>query len=67
MSFEMLALETRRKPFYSIPDLMARWGVSRTTIYREIDRGRLKRRHIGGQVRFASEDVAAYEHRPSET
>ena len=36
-------------------------GVSRTTIYKEIERGRLKRKHIGGQVRFAAADVAEYE------
>jgi excisionase family DNA binding protein len=53
----------QQRAFYSIKDLMSRWDVSRATIYREIDRGRLRRRHIGGQVRFASEDVASYEHR----
>lgn len=54
------ATETE-KAFYTIPELMARWQVGRTTIYREIERGRLKRKHIGGQVRFAAEDVAEYE------
>lgn len=49
------------KAFYSIPELMARWSVSRMTIYREIGRGRLRRKHIGGSVRFAVEDVARYE------
>ena len=49
------------KLFLSIPDLVARWGVSRTTVYREIDRGRLRRKHIGGQVRFAVSDVESYE------
>ena len=49
------------KAYFTIPDLIERWQVSRATIYREIERGRLKRRHIGGQVRFSAEDVAAYE------
>ena len=39
---------TRGKAFYTIPDLVARWGVSRSTIYNEIRRGRLKRKHIAG-------------------
>ena len=48
------------------PDLMRRWSVSRTTVYREIERGRL-RRHMGGLVRFAIEDVANYERRSLST
>jgi excisionase family DNA binding protein len=51
----------KQKAFYSIHELAERWGVSRSTIYREIDRGRLNRRHIGGQVRFSATDVASYE------
>lgn len=47
--------------FFTIPELMDRWKVSRTTIYREIERGRLKRGHIGGLVRFSAQDVADYE------
>jgi excisionase family DNA binding protein len=49
------------RAFFKILDLVERWGVSRTTIYKEIERGRLKRKHIGGQVRFAAADVAEYE------
>jgi hypothetical protein len=45
---------------------MRRWSVSRTTVYREIERGRL-RRHMGGLVRFAIEDVASYERRSLST
>lgn len=56
----MQATETTQA-FFTIRELCARWRVSRTTLYREIDRGRLKRRHIGGQVRFAAADVANYE------
>ncbi len=49
------------KPFFTITDLVARWGVSRMIIYREIKRGRLKRKHIGGVVRFSANEVARYE------
>jgi excisionase family DNA binding protein len=49
------------KAFYTIADLMARWGVSRTTIYREIKRGRLKPKRIGGTIRFSADEVARYE------
>jgi excisionase family DNA binding protein len=49
------------KAFYSIADLTKRWEVSRTTVYREVERGRLKRTHIGGQVRFSAEAVEQYE------
>lgn len=59
----MIEAAKLEKAFYTIPDLAARWQVSRATIYREIERGRLKRRHIGGQVRFAADDVAKYENR----
>ena len=52
---------TNEKSFYSIPELVERWAVSRMTIYREIARGRLKRKHIGGSVRFAVEEIARYE------
>lgn len=55
----------KTKAFFTIHELIERWRVSRATIYREIDRGLLKRRHIGGQVRFSAEDVSAYEHRES--
>ncbi len=56
-----LAPNEPAKSYYSIPDLVERWGVSRRTIYREIERGRLKRKHIGGQIRFSFVDVSAYE------
>jgi len=59
--------DEKKKAFFSIVELAERWGVSRSTIYREIDRGRLKKRHIGGQVRFSASDVASYEHRTIET
>jgi hypothetical protein len=31
------------------------------TIYREIKRGRLKRKHIGGTIRVSADEVARYE------
>jgi len=49
------------KAFYTIPELMARWSVGRSTIYREIGRGAIKRKHVAGTVRIAAEDVKAYE------
>lgn len=53
--------ELLAKAYYSIPEICARWDVSDRTIYREIKRGRLKRKHIGGQVRFARSEVERYE------
>lgn len=58
---------TATKSFYTVSELRERWGVSRATIYREIDRGRLKRFHIGGSVRFKAEDVAEYEQRDGDS
>jgi excisionase family DNA binding protein len=52
---------TKTKAFYSIAELSVRWGVGRTTIYREVERGRLKKTRIGGQVRFSAESVETYE------
>jgi excisionase family DNA binding protein len=47
--------------FCSIKQLAERWGVSHSTINREIKRDRLKSKHIGGQIRFSAADVASYE------
>jgi predicted DNA-binding transcriptional regulator AlpA len=49
------------KAFYSIPDLIDRWSISRSTIYNEIRRGKLRRRHVASLVRFALADVLEYE------
>jgi excisionase family DNA binding protein len=48
----------REPAFYTIPQLAERWQVSRTTVFNEIRRGRLKRKLIGGQVRFSAEEVS---------
>ena len=50
-----------QKAFFTVQDLMSRWSVSRSTIYREIERGRLNRTHIGGQVRFKYANIVEYE------
>jgi hypothetical protein len=44
-----------------VKELMARWKVSRTTLWRECKCGRLKRRLVRGSVRFHADDVARYE------
>lgn len=53
----------KEKAFYTIKQLQDRWEVSRATIYREFDRGRLKKHLIGGQVRIPAAEVARYEGR----
>jgi excisionase family DNA binding protein len=50
-----------KKAFYSLKELCERWGVCRMTVYREIKRGRLKKKRIGGTVRFSSDEVYRYE------
>jgi predicted site-specific integrase-resolvase len=54
---------TTQRPlaFYTLKDLQDRWRISRRTIYEEIRRGRLHRKLIGGQVRFAAEEIERYE------
>ena len=54
------AAETR-KAFYSLKELCERWGVCRMTVYREIKRGRLNKKRIGGTVRFSADEVNRYE------
>jgi excisionase family DNA binding protein len=49
------------KPYYTVADLMARWSVSRWTIYRLADEGHIRRSRIGGLTRFSAATVAAYE------
>jgi excisionase family DNA binding protein len=57
----LMADEAKKKAFYTLAELMERWSVSRSTIYREIARGRLKRIHVGSQIRFPAKAVAEYE------
>jgi excisionase family DNA binding protein len=47
--------------FFDTKELQARWKVGRTTIHREVKRGRLRSSLIGGSVRFSREEVARYE------
>lgn len=47
--------------FFTIQALQERWGVSRTTLHREVKRKRLKPFYIGGRVRFTATEVARYE------
>jgi hypothetical protein len=54
-------IQIELKAFYSYADLMARWGVSKRTIQREVVRGRLKRMHIAGVARFSAAVVMSYE------
>jgi excisionase family DNA binding protein len=58
--------QAKKKPFYTLAELMERWQVSRSTVYREIARGRLKCIHIGSQIRFPAKAVAKYEEGPAE-
>lgn len=58
-----MSAEPQPKPqaFFLIGELQARWRVSRATIYAEVARGRLRRTHIAGAVRFSSSEVERYE------
>ena len=54
--------ETAKKPkFLTMEELMERWKISRATVYAEIKRGRLRRSHIAGAVRFAMSEIERYE------
>ena len=50
-----------RKAFYSLKELCERWGVCRMTVYRGLKRGRLRKKRIGGTVRFSADEVDRYE------
>lgn len=58
--------EPKAKAFYSMSDLMTRWSVSRTTIWREVKRGVLRQTNVAGCVRFSSSEVLRYENRKHE-
>ncbi len=47
--------------FFTIADLMARWSVSKWTIYRLAQDGRIKKTRIRGAVRFSLATITAYE------
>jgi excisionase family DNA binding protein len=44
----------------SVAEVARRAGVSRRTVYREIDRGALRVLHVGGQLRIAPADFRDY-------
>ena len=48
-------------PLLTLDDVAAHFGVSTRTVRREVDRGRLKSRRVGRQLRFRSSDVMQYE------
>lgn len=52
---------TGEKRFYTGKELEERWGVSRYTIMRLANEGRIKRSRIRGSVRFSAETIAAFE------
>ncbi len=51
---------------YSLKHVSERWDVSMSTLYREIDRGKLKAEKIGGQWRVSSKTLTAYRDRRTE-
>jgi excisionase family DNA binding protein len=46
--------------FYSLLEVEAHWGISASTLYREIERGKLKAVKIGGQWRVSESTLIAY-------
>jgi len=46
---------------FTINDLCERWGCSRNTIYRMIERGELRTFRIGGNQRISAAEVARIE------
>ena len=51
----------------SISDVQHRLNVSRSTVYRLMDRGEIRRMNIGRSVRIPSEDVDAFVQRLGST
>ncbi len=49
------------KKFFTVADLMDRWSVSRTTLWREVQRSALRQTKVAGCIRFASSEVERYE------
>jgi excisionase family DNA binding protein len=43
--------------FLSIPEVAARWGVSRFTVRREVQRGMLRAVRLGRRFRFHIQEV----------
>lgn len=57
----MSTAASTEKTFFTIPELLTRWHVSRTTLHREVKRKKIKPTRIAGRVRFSSDEVARYE------
>lgn len=53
--------EPAPRAFYTVKELQERWRCSHMMIYREMKRGRLECKRIGGLLRFAAEEVERYE------
>jgi excisionase family DNA binding protein len=49
------------KPFYTVSELAARWGMSARHVRREIEVGDLQAHRFGKSIRIAAESVAIYE------
>ena len=52
---------TAEKAYYSVAELEARWGVSRWTVYRLANEGKIKKSRIVGTVRFSAATVQSFE------
>ncbi|ADP72385.1 DNA binding domain protein, excisionase family [Rhodomicrobium vannielii ATCC 17100] len=51
----------RFKPFFTVNELAARWGMSARHVRREIESGALQAHRFGKSIRIAAESVAIYE------
>jgi excisionase family DNA binding protein len=49
------------QPFYTVPELAERWGVSTRFVRRLVAEHRIGVTRLGAHVRFASRDVRAFE------
>jgi len=53
-------MDTRPNDFYTIDDIAERLRISKTTVFRLLDRGELPGYKIGGQWRIAPEQLEKY-------
>lgn len=58
---EFRRTRSSRSSRYSLEELAERWAIHKRTIHREVARGRLKKKLIGGRIRFAVDEVERYE------
>jgi excisionase family DNA binding protein len=54
-------IDNATREFFTAAELACRWGVHVVTVRREVKRKRLRGTVIGGQIRFAADEVARYE------